>query len=74
MVRISQQLCTEQNASVSVSKDPKETCNTARAKCFLSSIFYWAVCFPKLVVTLPLFLSKTHGQPVIKSSLLPGSF
>ncbi len=74
MVRISQQLYTEQSASVSVSKDLKETCNTARAKCFLSSIFYWAVCFPKLVVKLPLFLPKTHGQPVIKSYLLPGNF
>lgn len=74
MVTISQQLCTEQIVSVSMSKDPKETCNTARAKCFLSSIFCWPVCFPKLV-TLPLFLLKTHNnQPVNKSYLLPGNF
>ncbi len=50
MVRISQQLCTEQSASVSVSKDPKEICNTARAKCFLSSISIGLFVFPNLLL------------------------
>lgn len=39
------------------------------------SIFYGAVCFPELVVTLPRCLPKTHGWPVIKSFLLlPGNY